>query len=115
MFNPYYRKFIPLVFILLAGLAGCSSAGVRSQDAAPESITMINPVGPLVLPVAGLTSGAVESAVPISVQYWKTGDEAIGLLSNGSTQFAVLPITTRVNMNAAAGCARMESVLFGCR
>jgi len=101
MFNHHYRKLIPLVFILLASLASCTSAGVDNQATAVESVTLINPVGPLVLPVAGLTSGSVESAVPVTVQYWKTGDEAIGLLSNDTAQFAILPITTAVNMNAA--------------
>jgi NitT/TauT family transport system substrate-binding protein len=101
MLNHPHRKFIPLVFIVLASLASCTSFVSGKQETANESVTLINPVGPLVLPVTGLTSGAVESVTPITVQYWKTGDEAIGLLSNGSAQFAVLPITTGVNMNAA--------------
>jgi NitT/TauT family transport system substrate-binding protein len=101
MFNHHYRKFIPLIFILLATLAGCASAAPGSQEIAVETVTLINPVGPIVIPAAGLASGAVESAVPVAVQYWKTGDEAIGLLSNDTAQFAVLPITTGVNMNAA--------------
>lgn len=101
MFNHAFRKVLPLMFVLLASLAGCAPASAGADSAAPEAVTLINPLGPAVIPVAGLDSGAVESALPITVQYWKTGDEAIGLLSNDSAQFAVLPITTAVNMNAA--------------
>ena len=101
MFNHHYRYFMLLVLILLASLTGCAQTTTSAENAAMEGVTLINPVGPIVIPAAGLISGAVESSVPITVQYWKTGDEAIGLLSNDTAQFAVLPITTAVNMNAA--------------
>jgi NitT/TauT family transport system substrate-binding protein len=101
MFNHHYRNVIPLALILLTLLTSCATAVSETEPLTIEAVTLINPVGPLVIPVAGLTSGAVDSSVPVNVQYWKTGDEAIGLLSNESAQFAVLPITTAVNMNAA--------------
>lgn len=111
----YRAHPIILGMLVLAGLAGCNTAAPAAEEAAVnepsalESVTLINPVGPLVIPAAGLASGAVESSLPIHVQYWKTADEAIGLLANNSAQFAVLPVTSGVNMNAAG----LDLVLLG--
>jgi NitT/TauT family transport system substrate-binding protein len=98
------------VAVLLLATAGCAnSAGQPAPAAAPESVTLLNPLGPAVIPVTGLASGKVSGDVQVDLQYWKTTDEVTGLLSNGTAQFAVLPVTTGANM-AAAG---LDLVLLG--
>jgi len=95
-------------------MAGCSSPNPGNQieqTALPEitSVNLINPLGPAVIPVVGIASQNIKGELTIQVQYWKTIDEAIGLLSGDQAEFAVLPITTGVNM-AASG---IDIVLLG--
>lgn len=89
---------ILLLSMLISG--GCSKADVDNQTAAPAApeVSLINPTGPAVIPAAGITTGNVGSDVKVNVQYWKTIDEAIGLLSGNDVDFAVLPITSAANM-----------------
>lgn len=126
-----YLRTIPIILLILSILTGCSNQTVESntvesntvessavESSAAESSTvesstsevpealvsdvqLINPMGPAVIPVAGLYSQNVTGDVSVDIEYWKTGDEAIGLLSQGETEFAVLPITTGVNMVAS--------------
>lgn len=111
------KKIISIIFVflfLVVLVVGCSTPGkIRQtqQTVLPEvtEVTLINPLGPAVVPVTGIASQRVEGDILIKVQYWKTMDEAIGLLSSGKADFAVLPITTGVNM-AASG---VDLVLMG--
>lgn len=98
-----------LAFLFLAGLlwlAGCQTSatvGRATQTASPgpAPVRLINPLGPLVIPISGITSGQVKGSVPIEVQNWKTIDEVTGLLSGNDVPFAVLPITTAANLQAS--------------
>jgi NitT/TauT family transport system substrate-binding protein len=95
---------------LLLGLSGCARTAKRpAVEMDVTQATLINPLGPAVIPVIGIGSGAVASDLAVNVQYWKTADEALGLLSSGDAEFAVLPITNGANM-AASG---LDLVLLG--
>ncbi len=56
-------------------------------------VSFINPLGPTIIPIAPVLGGALKSAVPIKISLWKTTDEAVALLSKGTADFAVLPVT----------------------
>jgi NitT/TauT family transport system substrate-binding protein len=99
-------RFTLIFIVSLIAIAGCSSSINENQTettVTPEisEVNLINPMGPAVIPVAGISSQNIQGDIAIHVQYWKTVDEAIGLLSGDQTDFAVLPVTTGVNMAAA--------------
>ncbi len=110
----YYFRFSLMFFIALIAIAGCSSPTNEIQTEATETpgiseVNLINPMGPAVIPVAGISSQNIGGDIAIHVQYWKTADEAIGLLSGDQADFAVLPVTTGVNMSASG----IDLVLLG--
>ena len=110
--NTLLPFFMALLIVLTA--ASCASSGttesaVEAEETTASPVTLINPLGPVVIPVAGIRSGASDSDVDIDVQLWKTADEAIGLLSGDEAQFAVLPVTTGVNLTASG----IDLVLLG--
>lgn len=105
---PKKSRILALLFVVPLALTGwgCSSrADLAPQDPSArmslEAVHLINPIGPAVIPVAGIASGEVVGDVDIDVQYWKTVDEAVGLLSGDGVEFAVLPVTTGVNLYAS--------------
>ena len=95
-----------LVFVLaVSGCAGSSKekSSTPSPKKAPtvSEVTVLNPIGPVVFPVAGLAGNKVDTGnLKIKLQYWKTGDEALGLLSANQADFAVLPVVAGANYNA---------------
>ncbi|NLX89043.1 MAG: ABC transporter substrate-binding protein [Syntrophomonadaceae bacterium] len=95
---------VVMVMLLSAGLllvGGCQQpAPEPPQPAEPVESRLINPTGPLVLPVAGIESGEVKGPVTVKVSYWKTNDEAVGLLTGNQTDFAILPVTLAANLYA---------------
>jgi NitT/TauT family transport system substrate-binding protein len=93
--------FVSSFLLLVLLISGCNG-GLADKSNTPEvsSITLINPLGPLVIPASGITSGNIVGNVQINVQNWKTIDEVTGLLSGEDVSFAVLPVTTAVNLNA---------------
>ncbi len=106
--------------LLLAGLLMVSGCAEKSQQKATTptpskapavtEVTVLNPIGPLVFPVAGLAGNKVDTGdLKINLQYWKTGDEAIGLLSAKKADFAVLPVVTGANIHASG----MKLTLLG--
>jgi NitT/TauT family transport system substrate-binding protein len=102
------RFFFPLLatLFLFGSLVGCSAPVAESAPTEPvepaiDEVHLMNPIGPLVIPIAGITSGNATGSISIAVQYWKTMDEAIGLLSGDDVEFAILPITTGVNIAAS--------------
>lgn len=108
------RKKIFILILLIISITGCSSPAKENPTkptALPlvSEVNLINPMGPAVIPVAGIASHSIRGDVAIHVQYWKTIDEAIGLLSGGQADFTILPITNGVNM-AASG---IDLVLLG--
>ncbi|NMC12289.1 MAG: ABC transporter substrate-binding protein [Chloroflexi bacterium] len=108
------RRLFLVSLLLIVAITGCSSPVQETQTevtALPPvtEVNLINPMGPAVIPVAGIASQNVHGDIAIHVQYWKTVDEAIGLLSGGQADFAVLPITNGVNL-AASG---IDLVLLG--
>jgi NitT/TauT family transport system substrate-binding protein len=101
----YVNRRIALFLSLLLALALISTALSGCQQAAPpppqvQESSLINPAGPLVLPVAGIENGAVKGPVAVKLSYWKSNDEAIGLLAANQADFAVLPITMGANLYA---------------
>lgn len=108
------RKFLLLSLLFFTAITGCSSPAKENPPQITDlpsisEVNLINPMGPAVIPVAGITSQNIQGDIAIRVQYWKTIDEAIGLLSGSQADFAVLPITNGVNM-AASG---IDLVLLG--
>ena len=104
--------FMAIMIVLTA--ASCASSGttantVEAEETAVNPVTLINPLGPVVIPVACIRSGALDCDPQIDIQLWKTADEAIGLLSSDEAQFAVLPVTTGVNLTASG----LDLVLLG--
>ncbi|MGE5390406.1 MAG: ABC transporter substrate-binding protein [Deltaproteobacteria bacterium] len=110
-----------IVYILLLAcvlvVSGCAGSSKQkattpapSKTPAVTKVTVLNPIGPLVFPVAGLAGNKVKTDdLKIDLQYWKTGDEAIGLLSANKAEFAVLPVVTGANINASG----MKLTLLG--
>ncbi|KUG02379.1 abc-type nitrate/sulfonate/bicarbonate transport system, periplasmic component [hydrocarbon metagenome] len=98
------------ICLCLSGM-GCSPAAPKEPPGNPtvNAVTLINPIGPTVIPVIGISSGNIEGNLDINVQYWNTLDEAIGLLAGNDVEFAVLPITNGVNMYASG----VDIVLLG--
>ncbi|MBN1535706.1 MAG: ABC transporter substrate-binding protein [Anaerolineales bacterium] len=110
--NKVITKFV--LFFMALAIVGCSSLVNTTQTEQPAlpkvtEVNLINPLGPAVIPVAGIASQNIQGDITINIQYWKTVDEAIGLLSGDQVDFAVLPVTTGVNM-AASG---IDIVLVG--
>ena len=90
-----------LILLMTSALGGCQQGAPQPvQLAQPTEGKLINPLGPLVLPVAGIENGAVKGPVTVKVSYWKSNDEAIGLIAGNQTDFAVLPVTMAANLYA---------------
>ena len=105
------KSIFILSFIMICSLLfmpGCSSNKEPNPPVLQE-IKLINPMGPTVIPVAGIHSGTIGEDINLDIQYWNTIDEAIGLLSSGAAQFAVLPITNGANIYASG----IDIVLLG--
>lgn len=97
-----------IILLLLVSLsvglgAGCQKTEPQQPQTPPPvtETSLINPVGPLVLPIAGISSGSVKGPLTVNVSYWKSNDEAIGLLAANKADFAVLPVTMAANLYAA--------------
>lgn len=70
------------------------SVFVLSVFGASVDVTLINPLGPTVIPIVPMLSGMVKSSFPINVRLWRNPDEALALMASKNTNFAVLPITS---------------------
>lgn len=97
-----------LLMVLILTICGCAGTS-KEKAAAPtppkapavSQVTVMNPIGPLVFPAAGIAGSKVDTAgLKINLQYWKTPDEAVGLLSANKADFAVLPVVTAANIDA---------------
>ncbi len=65
-----------------------------------SSVNLLNPSGPTVLPLAGISHGKVDTkGIDVKVHYWKTPDEATAMLASNRAEFAVLPITMAANLH----------------
>ncbi len=73
------------------------------------SITLINPLGPAVIPVVAITEGKVKGAVHLNVEIWKNPEEAIAMIASKKADFYVLPITVGANLYLKG----MDIVLLG--
>jgi NitT/TauT family transport system substrate-binding protein len=87
-----------LLMLLSLAAGGCQKTAPTPLQ--PSESSLINPMGPLVLPVAGIENGAVKSPVTVNISYWKSNDEAIGLLTGNQADFAILPVTLGANLYA---------------
>ncbi len=98
-----------LLILMVLALSGCAKSAEKAKPnpAAPKTpaiseVTLLNPVGPLVVPAAGLAANKVDTDnLKINVQYWKSNDEVIGLLSSKKAEFAVLPVTMAASVDAS--------------
>lgn len=97
-----FTIFVLANLLLTAGCQAIATSEPTTEVVLPDisSVTLINPLGPLVIPASGMTSGQVQSNIQINVQNWKTVDELTGYLAGGEIPFAVLPITTAANLKA---------------
>ena len=94
------KKVVWLLVVLAVLAGGLFIWHERSGPTPPEKITLINPLGPLVIPVTGITGQQVKGETPINVQFWNDTDEAVSILASKRADFAVLPITNAANMYA---------------
>lgn len=101
------------IMLLAISLLGCTqpaAAGEATQEPILETpVTLINPLGPVVIPLAGMISGETQNSKLVDIQYWTTIDEAIGLLAGEDADFAVLPISAGANITASG----VDLVLLG--
>lgn len=65
-----------------------------------EKVTLLNPTGPTVVPLAPLAAGKITGDLTVEVQYWKTNDEAVAALASNKAEFAVLPLAPAANIQA---------------
>ncbi len=98
MNDRYFKPFL-FIIIICCFLAGCSTAQTPPSLAEGE-VKLINPIGPAVIPVAGIDNGTIKTDLSLEIQYWNTIDQALGMLSSGAADFAVLPVSNGVNMYA---------------
>ncbi|MGQ9856172.1 MAG: ABC transporter substrate-binding protein [Fervidobacterium sp.] len=56
-------------------------------------VTLINPFGPTIFPVAGLLNKEVKTDIALDIKLWKTMDEATAYIVSKKVNFAALPIT----------------------
>ncbi|ABR30739.1 nitrate ABC transporter substrate-binding protein [Thermosipho melanesiensis] len=64
------------------------------------SLTLLNPFGPTIFPVAPIIGEKVKGDVDISVEFWKNLDDVIAKVATSYAKFVVLPITTAANLYA---------------
>lgn len=103
---------ISLVLLLTLGsVVGCQKTPEEPAQPVEQvtEVSLINPVGPIVIPIAGIHSGNIKGDTKINLTYWKNNDEAIGLLSSGKAEFAVLPVSMAANLYASG----VDLVLLG--
>jgi NitT/TauT family transport system substrate-binding protein len=111
------KKLIILIFVftdILLLITGCQTAtpalsATKTSNLEISPVILINPLGPLVIPASGISSGKIKGNTEIKVENWKTIDEATGLLAGNDTPFAVLPVTTAANLYASG----VDLVLLG--
>lgn len=105
------RISIIILLIISVGLGWWIFYGpnTKTLETPIDAVTLINPTGPTVIPVAALAAQKVETPVGINIEYWKNTDEAVASLAAGKSDFAVLPVTTAANINAQG----IELVLLG--
>ncbi|MGE5397180.1 MAG: ABC transporter substrate-binding protein [Chitinophagales bacterium] len=100
------KKLVAVLVILVLAGFGIWYWQKDKQAPAPvsktpevKSVTLINPDGPVVIPVTGLAGKKVDTkGINVKVQYWKNNDEPIGLLASKKADFAVLPVVMGANV-----------------
>jgi NitT/TauT family transport system substrate-binding protein len=93
------RSLLRLLPLSALAVAACGSRASDSHSA-PATVRLANPLGPTVLPLTGITGGAVHGSVDVPVHYWRSLDEAVGLLASRAADLFVLPVTTAANLQA---------------
>lgn len=91
-----------LALILVGGLVFLVMNREPQDTEKPvKNVVLLNPSGPLVVPIAPLAGGKISGNLDIEVKFWKTNDEAIAALASNQADFAVLPVTTAANIDAS--------------
>ncbi|OOC43507.1 ABC transporter substrate-binding protein [Thermosipho sp. 1074] len=61
-------------------------------------LTLLNPFGPTIFPVAPILNKNVTGNVDLTVEFWKNLDDVIAKVATKYAKFVVLPITTAANL-----------------
>ena len=101
-------KVLPCLLLAIC-LLGCTQPAAAGEAILDTQVSLINPLGPVVIPLAGMISGETQNSDMVSIQYWTSIDEAIGLLAGEDADFAVLPISAGANITASG----VDLVLLG--
>lgn len=95
-----------LTLVLIGGLVVLAINYLPKKEEVPqpapvEKVTLFNPTGPTVVPVAPLAAGKISGDLQVEVKYWKTNDEVIAALASDNADFAVLPVAAAANIQAS--------------
>jgi len=60
------------------------------------ALTLLNPYGPTILPIAFITNGEVGKHIEVS--FWRTPEEAVAAIKANKADFYILPITLGANL-----------------
>lgn len=90
---------LSIIFILvLSGLIWYFKPFFTSNQDQVKEITIVNPVGPTVIPLVAIDGHHIKTPLSIKIHYWKNIDEVLAMLATNDAQFAVLPVTNAANM-----------------
>lgn len=94
------RKVIgSLVFIIILGILGF--VFLRPPVEPVKNITLLNPLGPTIIPVSALIDNSLKPTEPLAevkVEFYKNTDEVIARLSGEEATLAVLPLNTATSL-----------------
>ncbi len=94
---------IILAIVLMVGVVftGCIAEEPEEKEEeihADLQVTILNPTGPTVIPVAGIQSDNIVGEIDVNVQYWNNMDEITAALAKDEAQFVIMPVTTGANL-----------------
>lgn len=99
------KKWVAVGLVLIIAAIGVwywktGQSKTQVPSNARREVSLINPLGPVVIPVIALDKGKVTGEVTPRVRYWKNNDEVVAMLAKGDVDFAVLPLTQAANIYA---------------
>lgn len=99
------KKWLAVGLVLIVAAAGIwywktGQSPTPGPSNVNREVSLINPSGPVVIPVIALDKSQVSGEVTPRVRYWKNNDEVVAMLAKGDVDFAVLPLTQAANIYA---------------